>query len=464
MRELFKLRDGNAPFLVLVGLFVVLALGGGGAREDIESLIYVRPLAAIALGLGLYTLTLEQVRQHKYLFAVMLSACALMLLHVIPLPPSLWTALPGREPIAEAADMVGVAQPWRPLALVPWRAYNSLFALLVPIAALTLAVQLDQKRLQRTVPLLIALGTASALLSLLQVIGPANGPLYLYRITNAGAAVGLFSNRNHAAVLLAMLIPLCAAYAAQTVPTVEQLRRRQFLALACVALVIPLIVIARSRAGLVVALVGFASVALLYRQPEIARRPRRKRHSAHPLLLPAAAVALTFLVVSFLAGRATSLEKFTTVEAIDSTRQVVWSTTIEAIGKFLPLGSGFGSFVETYQLFEPRESLNLNYVNHAHNDYLELLLAAGIPGLLLLAAALWFLVHRGIAVFRRRPEGEDRDVLLMGRLGFVLLFQLGVASLVDYPLRTPIMAATAMLAAVWLARATIAVRISTKAS
>lgn len=448
-----KRQRGNRPFLVLVALLVVLGLGGGGSRYDILSLIYLRPVAAVALGIGLYSLTRPQVRAHRYVFAMLLFPLALIIIHLVPLPPALWASLPGRESIAVAAELAGIEQPWRPLAMVPWRGANVLFAMLVPLAVLVLAAQVDDKRQWRFLVFLIGLGVASALLALLQVIGPSQGPLYLYRITNEGGAVGLFANRNHAALLLAMVLPLCAAYAAGSLPTIKQSRRRHLIAFACVALVIPLILIARSRAGIIASCVGFVAVALFYRQPQIDRRPRRTRRRLHYLVLPTAAVVAIFTTVALAAGRATSLGKLAMAEGIDSTRQTAWTITVDAIQVFMPFGSGFGSFVETFQMFETRDDLMPQYINHAHNDYLELMLVAGVPGLILLAAALWFLTSSAWAIFFRAVAGEHRDTLLMGRLGLVLLVQLALGSLVDYPLRTPIMSAIAVLAAVWVVRA-----------
>ena len=42
---------------------------------------------------------------------------ALMAIQLIPLPPGIWTALPGRERYLEAAAAIGIPQPWRPISL-----------------------------------------------------------------------------------------------------------------------------------------------------------------------------------------------------------------------------------------------------------------------------------------------------------------------------------------------------------
>ena len=53
----------------------------------------------------------------------------------------------------------------------------------------------------------LAIGVASAVLGMLQVLG--GGP-YFYTITNAGTAVGFAANHNHFAALEYVLLPLGA--------------------------------------------------------------------------------------------------------------------------------------------------------------------------------------------------------------------------------------------------------------
>ena len=69
-----------------------------------------------------------------------------------------------------------------------------------------------------------------------------------------------------------------------------------------------------------------------------------------------------------------------------------------------------------------------------------------MPGLLLLLAGLvWWLVA-SVRVFRDRSGSEA----LLGRLGSSMIGLILIASIVDYPSRTPIMMATIVIAAIWL--------------
>jgi hypothetical protein len=104
-----------------------------------------------------------------------------------------------------------------------------------------------------------------------------------------------------------------------------------------------------------------------------------------------------------------------------------------AAGKtFSPIGSGLGSFVPAYQLFERPETLLPQFVNHAHDDYIELWIEAGVLGLAVLAAGLaWFLTAALRAAFW--PSGRDID---LPRVAVIVILILLVHSAVDYPLRT----------------------------
>ncbi len=97
----------------------------------------------------------------------------------------------------------------------------------------------------------------------------------------------------------------------------------------------------------------------------------------------------------------------------------------------MPLGSGVGSFSRVYSLFEDRSQLDpTTYVNHAHNDYLEIALETGVPGLIVL---LLFLVWWGRAAWRawRVP-----DVSPYAQAASIASAAILVHSLVDFPLRT----------------------------
>ena len=57
-----------------------------------------------------------------------------------------------------------------------------------------------------------------------------------------------------------------------------------------------------------------------------------------------------------------------------------------------PVGSGVGTFVPVYQLFEPPQDFHANaHLNRAHNEFVEAWLETGIFGLALMGwLRAWF--------------------------------------------------------------------------
>src|SRR5690606_34084734 len=94
----------------------------------------------------------------------LVAAVALVSLHLMPLPPSVWTSLPGRDLLAQAASVSGQEQPWRPLSISPGATFNALSSLVVPVTAVLLMASISLTEQWRTAVLLLCLIVASSLL------------------------------------------------------------------------------------------------------------------------------------------------------------------------------------------------------------------------------------------------------------------------------------------------------------
>ena len=117
--------EGNGALLTLSALLVAAFLTGGGSRGDIVSLVLLRPFAVLCLALGLSWISRDHWNRYRLPLALMSALIGLHVLHLIPLPPAMSTALPGREIAATASALVGAEDVWRPLAMVPYRAWNA---------------------------------------------------------------------------------------------------------------------------------------------------------------------------------------------------------------------------------------------------------------------------------------------------------------------------------------------------
>jgi MFS family permease len=431
-------------WLLTAGYLFLVFLLGGGSRADVSSLIFLRPLSVIVCGFALWTLTIDQVRAHLFLFVMTGAIFALVLVHLIPLPPALWTLLPGRDLVARIDDMAGLGAVWRPITLVPEAGWNAFYALFVPLAVLLLGVQLDTAQRQRLLYVVLGFALVSALLGLLQSIGGAQSIFYFYRISSE-TAVGLFANRNHQAMTLAITFPLLAVYASTGARTVEKANLRLWAAVAVGVVLVPLILVTGSRAGLVLGLLGFASALMLYRKPQISI-PKKRRTAKIDWRYPIAVfVVLCLGGATVVMSRAEALRRLLDPE--EDKRFQLWSPVLRMAGKYFPFGSGVGSYVEVYQVDEPYGLLNFAYSNHAHNDWLEVVLTTGLGGAVLLIVAAVAFGRVARAVFRRHgghtPQQQYR------RLGCVVIGLLALGSVADYPLRTPTLASIFVIAALW---------------
>lgn len=433
-------------FWVLTAWLVLVFALGGASRENAEPLLLLRPLSVLVLAYGLAGLTRTEVASHRFLLAMAAAWLALHLVHLMPIPPQIWQAMPGREIVADVDQAVGFGDIWRPLSMAPYATRNAAWALLVPVAALLLGVRLGTSEREKLLPLLIAFGLLSALIGGLQLLGDPDGPLYFYDITNRGSAVGLFANRNHQAVLLASVPPMLFAWAALGNGSGRSPRRRWAAAAAGTLFVIPLILVTGSRAGLLTSAIGLLAV------PAIVGAGYRKQAGGRAILVLVVVIA-ALLALTVALGRGIAFDRLLGSADNDDLRFRALPTLLAMLREYMPWGSGLGSFAEVYRLHEPAALLSPVYLNHAHNDWLEIALTGGLPAVALALVAAGGFLARLYGVTFGSDMDQDQRRLLLSRLGLLLVLMLALASLGDYPLRTPSLACLAVVAALWAAPA-----------
>ena len=204
-----RLPGAETARLVLLGVcFTAIAFFGGSARADVNWLLPLRTVCLFVIAI-LVVMPLRS-RAHSMTVPALLLLCLAVTIGVqlVPLPADVWTALPGHGRFAEAADAAGLDQPWRPISLVPWLTWNSLFALL-PAAAILVALWgiAPHQRDKIIIGFLIFLGI-SVILGVIQAAGVLTGPPLHYRFFAQDFAIGFFANRNHAAAALATGFPV----------------------------------------------------------------------------------------------------------------------------------------------------------------------------------------------------------------------------------------------------------------
>lgn len=419
----------------LIYLTMVLILGGASAA-GLAANFLLQLLGAGLIGWSLWGAS-PQARPHTGMrrFAVVLAVLAAV--QFLPLPPVLWSHLPGRGPIAAGFEMMDAPLPWLNLSLSPWHSLASLTWWL-PALALVIGLRApDAPNARQLVAVIAWVAGVSVLLGALQRTG---GIGYIYEITNFGEGPGFFANSNHQGSFLLCAVSLLGGQLAGEAATSrrfdwragENTARLGLLgvlllgvlvsgSLACVALLIPVVM----------------ALALIF-LPTV-RVPM-------PLVLGAMALMIAGFAAFLVFGPvANDLTRTSTTVGIS--RQEFLLTGSRILRDFAPFGSGLGTFPELYPRYENVAQIGSTFVNHAHDDLLEILIETGIFGLAAVAMFLAWFLPRATALWR-----GDRVRTLALAASVAIGVEL-IHSLVDYPLRTAAMSSVMAIACTLLVRA-----------
>jgi O-antigen ligase len=341
-----------------------------------------------------------------------------------------------------------------PMSVSPEATWLSALSLFPPIAIFLGCALLDYRERRLMSQVVLSVGLVSVFLGLLQVSQGASSPLRFFEFTNLTEAVGFFANRNHLAALLYALTLIAAAWTINATFDAQSGGARYDAATiaALLASFTALIIfvsaqsIARSRAGLgltIVAIFGALALASLDRRLDrrsLTHEGRRRSPGLTPVNVLLGAVGIAFFfAVQFALYR--MLERFGS-DPLEDARIPFARNTIEAAKAYMPFGSGMGTFVPVYGIFEkPQDVLVNTYANHAHNDFLELWLESGLVGIVLGGAFVAWWLRRSMKIWQRAPVGDGKADKILARAATLIIGLLLVHSFVDYPLRTGAMMA-----------------------
>lgn len=429
---------------VAIAAAILLALSlvfGGASREHALRLALVELAALPLLVLAANRLIRSgDWRKSRFALSLLGLLAAIPLLQLIPLPPFLWTALPGRQEMVVALELAGLQPGWAPITVTPDLTWQSALALIPPAAMFLAVLGSTQAQTARMLAFYLVIAVISVALGAAQ-LASGGRQLYLWATTNAGSVNGFFANRNHLATYLLACVPFAAVFGAAV------LRRRtdERLPLWFGALFLGLVVVGlaaiRSRAGVI--LFGPIAITSLLAAWVAAGRGR----PGPGLLALTGGVGAAIAAVALLA-LPPILARFDAQSAPEG-RFEGWPIVADAADAWLPLGSGIGSFDAVFRSVEPLEQLDPTFFNHAHNEYLETWLEAGWPGVALIIAFLVWYGRRTITAWKAGPSRE-RD---LQRAASIALLAMLAHSGVDYPLRTAALAVLFALCAAILEKA-----------
>jgi len=416
-------------FHVYTTAFLAIALVFGGAsRSEVVTSDIVALLALPLIGLSIWRLRAVGgiAPEHRLPLIVLAAILALPLIQLIPLPPGLWTALPGRDLVLGGLRDAGLTPGWAPISLSPSRTWAAFLSLTPPVAMFLAVLCAHSDVRRRLVVVLLTVGALSVLLGALQLAGGQDSALRFYEITNKAAAVGFFSNSNHLASLLICTVILASAWAIQSGMR-RPPARYQMAAAIGVALVATLGEGGTgSRAGLLLLAPAGLGILVLAWKAGVA-------HGRGKLVLGILAAGFVAGLVIVQLSFGETLARLQTGFG-NEVRIVAAEIGLKAAKAFAPFGSGFGTFVPAYKIFEGPESVINTYINHAHDDWLEVLIEGGALAVLVAAGFLFWFGRTALALWRR--GGVEATLARAGSLVVLLLL---IHSGLDYPLRSPAM-------------------------
>ena len=334
-------------------------------------------------------------------------------LELMPLPYGVWRTLPGRQNPARLLDMLSIIDGTRRVSLDPNATISTLLQIIPGIAVFiaTLAAGNKAKRVFKATILSGAILCVA--LGCLQITGQRQ--FYFYQETHLGVVTGTFANRDHTADML--LIGLALIVSMIRSDRAGSLASRVILTTLAIAMCISVLLTA-SRFGIFLLLGEIIVIAFYFREAT----GRLKRFIV-PAVLVVSAVSAWLLTYSHVINFA--INRFNDIP-IDL-RPQIWRHTIVAMARYWPIGSGLGTFVPVYQSVESIDGITIPIINHAHNEYLELLLELGIAGGVVIVGYLAALGYSLVRYGRRLgPEGFASVV----GVAVLLLHSTG-----DFPLR-----------------------------
>ena len=411
----------------LAVLLVISVIGGGSSQEPGGSLVAVMlALPCIAWATFRLMRTGPDLATSAWL-ALAVVLVALPVAQLLSMPAAL-AASAGRTALAADLTAFGVAMPTR-WSLAPQATRVAMFAMLPPVALFLLCLALPGPLQRRVVPLLLALALASLVLGIVQLGAPQESVLNPFPQWQP-ALGGFFASPNHQATLLVV----AAVFAAATLGAALRARMAGERAHAAPALgaafmlllTLVALPLTGSRAGVVIVVVACAAVVALQWSAGGGAARRWLVLGASLLVLAGSWAAAGWMQV----------------DAVDEIRAPLRHATTHIAAQFAPLGSGVGSFVPMFEQHAPEVFIGEAYVNHAHNEYLQWWLEAGVPALLAMLLAALARAASARALWQLPPHARDTGVAAIVALLAVLAH-----SVVDYPLRTPALLAVAAVLA-----------------
>ena len=431
----YKEKPQYSPAFIAIGFLLTVAIvfGGGGSRFPATE-IFIQLSALPALFIGVRNLNITNLsRDEKFIGLILTAALALIILHIIPLPPFIWQSLPGREVLLELAITIGRDSAWYSLSIDPSMTIDSGLSLLIFAAIIMAGYQINASERILLFKLILGLAGIHLFIALMQMASGGEN-FYFYATSHKGLPVGLFANRNHMGTLMILSIMICAGlYHYQRVETRNNSPKKSDASMAMIiygsvaALFTLGVLITNSRTATALLFIAFLLIIFL-------NIPKKHSRLAMPFTIGSAILIGVGAFLLYYTNRFEVLNRLLErFEQNDDQRFEFWPNIWEALQNFMPFGSGLGTFDIGFRANESLEIVGSHFVNNAHNEYLELALETGVFGPLIAIIALLWLLRKILRLIKARFNMGSQDLMaLYLSIGVGLI---ALHSLTDYPMR-----------------------------
>lgn len=418
-------------FVLFVGILVWLPLPLGSNRTWAWTLIEVAVLITLGLALIFSSMLrgrlLGQTRELKAVLLLFLAWLAYTVFQTFDLGGALNILDPetaklyatvsvwvGPRPNSIAIDQVAALD-----EIVKQLTYISLFIL-------TLILASSRRRLRTLALILTGVGLVEAAYGLVILLAGDTIDIWRPKWLGHEVVTGTFVNRNHYAAHIAMTLSLGLGllfsdfyrYRLKSHGTKQRLRNLialvvgpRFAGFLALTVMVSALILSQSRGGILAIFGGLTVVTLLgllwHRESSVER---------------SILVVVALLVVSavYWKGTGSLLERIENVSVEKDERVQVWMDTLDMIADRPMFGVGAGNYVWGFTAYREGARPEV-YVNHAHNDYLELMAEYGLVGSILAGLPVLLILSRMLDGFRDRHDPLSRG-MLFGTLSACVAF------------------------------------------
>lgn len=348
---------------------------------------------------------------------------------IVPLPPDLMKLF-SPETHALYQSTIGLTgnSGWMSLSINNKATVQEILRMTAYVAFYILTIQLLTKKelLRRTIAIVVILSFVMAFQGILQHLINNHKIFWLREIPGGGDPFGPFVNKNHYAGFMEMLFPIAfgaflaykprGSHVSLSAKLLEVASKRTNIYLLCgfaSILIAVSIFLTFSRGAIlswIISMIILGCMVIL----------SRKNDKSGMIIL--AVFTVIILAVSWF-GWKPIFNKFEKIQiasnAVADERLKIWKDTANIIRDFSVTGTGFGSFESIYPKYQTH--MTDHSVDHAHNDYMELLTDGGIIAFVLTSWFLLEILFKSYKSFRLRKETYSIYLYLGSLTGIIAI-------------------------------------------